>query len=38
MGIERSTFVIDKNGLIKRIFRKVKIDNHNGEIKEVLKN
>ncbi|MBI1820547.1 MAG: thioredoxin-dependent thiol peroxidase [Nitrospirae bacterium] len=32
-GIERSTFVIDPEGKIKQIFRKVKVDNH---IQEVL--
>ena len=32
-GIERSTFVIDPEGKIKQIFRKVKVDDH---IQEVL--
>lgn len=36
-GIERSTFVIDKNGIVRKIFRKVKVDNHNKELKEALK-
>jgi len=27
-GIERSTFVIDANGRVKKIFRKVKVDGH----------
>lgn len=34
IGVERSTFIIDENGIIKKIFRKVKVDGH---IDEVLK-
>lgn len=37
MGIERSTFIIDKEGVIRKIFRKVKVDGHNLEVKEALK-
>ncbi len=33
LGIERTTFIIGKDGLIKRIFPKVKVDGH---IEEVL--
>ncbi len=33
MGIERTTFIIGKNGLIRRIFPKVKVDGH---VEEVL--
>lgn len=33
MGIERSTFVIDGNGIIRNIWRKVNVDGH---VKEVL--
>ncbi|MDE4541629.1 thioredoxin-dependent thiol peroxidase [Thermoanaerobacterium sp. R66] len=36
MGIERSTFVIDRNGIVKKIFRKVKVDGHVDEILKVL--
>ena len=40
MGVERSTFIIDKQGKISKIFRKVKVDKHNDEvmasIKEIL--
>jgi len=32
-GIERSTFLIDKNGLLKNEWRKVKVENH---VQEVL--
>lgn len=28
MGVERTTFVIDRNGVIKKIFPKVKVDGH----------
>jgi len=28
IGIERSTFIIDEQGIIKKIFRKVKVDGH----------
>jgi thioredoxin-dependent peroxiredoxin len=31
-GIERSSFIIDKSGKIKKIFRKVKVDGHTEEI------
>jgi len=37
MGIERSTFIIDKSGIIRKIFRKVKVDHHNREVMEALK-
>jgi peroxiredoxin Q/BCP len=37
MGIERSTFIIDEQGLIKGIFRKVKVDGHIEEVMNVLK-
>jgi peroxiredoxin Q/BCP len=35
-GTERSTFVIDENGKIKKIFRRVKVDGHNGEVLQAL--
>lgn len=35
-GIERSTFVIDRNGLVKKAFRKVKVDGHSEEVLEAL--
>ena len=37
MGVERSTFVIDKTGKAVKIFRKVKVDNHNDEVMKVIK-
>ena len=35
-GTERSTFVIGKDGKIKKIFRKVKVDGHEKEVLEAL--
>ena len=37
MGVERSTFIIDKTGKVRRIFRKVKVDNHNDEVMKAIK-
>lgn len=37
MGIERSTFLIDQDGVIREIFRKVKVDGHAAQIAELLK-
>ena len=33
MGIERATFLVDKGGIVRHIWRKVKVENH---VKEVL--
>ena len=33
MGIERTTFIVDENGMITHIFSKVKV---NGHVKEIL--
>jgi thioredoxin-dependent peroxiredoxin len=35
-GTERSTFVIDKNGRILKIFRRVNVDGHEKEVLDVL--
>jgi len=35
-GTERSTFVIGKEGKIRKIFRKVKVDGHEKEVLEAL--
>ncbi len=32
LGIERSTFVIDREGVLRRIDRKVKVDGHVDEV------
>lgn len=35
-GIERSTFIIDEDGKIAKIWRKVKVDGHKDEVLQVL--
>ena len=37
MGVARTTFIIDKDGKIAKIFEKVKTDIHNDEVLEGLK-
>ena len=37
MGIERTTFIINSDGRIANIFPKVKVDEHNKEVMEALK-
>ncbi len=36
MGVERSTFIIDEKGKIKKIFRKVKVAKHAEEVLKAL--
>ncbi len=36
MGVERTTFVIDAQGVIRRIFPKVKVDGHSDEVLEAI--
>jgi peroxiredoxin Q/BCP len=36
MGIERTTFIIGKDGLIRMIFPKVKVDGHIEEVLQTL--
>ncbi|MBI4891171.1 MAG: thioredoxin-dependent thiol peroxidase [Acidobacteria bacterium] len=36
MGVERSTFIIDTEGRIARIFRKVKVDGHDAQVLAAL--
>jgi len=38
MGVARSTFVINKQGVITKIFEKVKPEGHTAEVLEALKN
>jgi len=38
MGIERSTFLIDEEGMIQRIWRKVKVKGHAEDVLEAVKN
>ncbi len=37
-GIERSTFIIDKNGVLVREWRGVKVDGHVPEVLQIIKN
>jgi thioredoxin-dependent peroxiredoxin len=37
MGIERTTFVIDRAGVIRKVFPKVKVNGHTDEVVEALK-
>ena len=36
MGIERTTFIIGKDGIIKKIFLRVKVDSHTEEVLAAL--
>jgi peroxiredoxin Q/BCP len=38
MGVARTTFIVDKNGIIAKIFEKVKPEGHHQEIITALKN
>jgi thioredoxin-dependent peroxiredoxin len=37
MGIERTTFVIDRDGVVRRVFPKVKVNGHTEEVIAALK-
>lgn len=37
MGIERCTFLVDKNGVLREIWRKVKVDGHVQEVLAAVK-
>jgi thioredoxin-dependent peroxiredoxin len=37
MGVERTTFVIDASGIIRRIFPKVKVDGHSSAVLDAVK-
>ena len=37
MGTERTTFVIDENGRVARVFPKVKVDGHADEVLEAVR-
>ncbi len=36
-GTERSTFVIDKEGKVKKVFRRVRVDGHDAEVLQALR-
>jgi len=35
-GIERSTFIIDEKGILKKVFRKVNVEGHTAEVLKTL--
>jgi peroxiredoxin Q/BCP len=37
MGVERTTFVIDRKGKVAKVFTKVKVDGHAGAVLEAIK-
>jgi peroxiredoxin Q/BCP len=37
MGIERTTFLIDAKGVIRKIWRKVKVPGHSEDVLKALK-
>ena len=37
MGVERTTFVIDGAGVVRKVFPRVKVDGHSDQILETLK-
>ncbi|HWT11492.1 MAG TPA: peroxiredoxin [Allosphingosinicella sp.] len=37
MGIERATFLVDRDGVVKRVWRKVKVPGHAAEVLEAAK-
>lgn len=37
LGVERTTFIIDREGVIRKIFPRVRVDGHSSAVLEVLK-
>ena len=37
MGIDRATFLIDKDGVVRKVWRKVKVPGHVAEVQDALK-
>lgn len=37
LGVERSTFLIDREGVIRKVWRKVKVDGHDEEVLQALR-
>jgi len=37
MGIERSTFLVDSEGIVRKVWRKVKPEGHAEEVEEALR-
>ena len=38
MGVDRSTFLVDKKGIVKKVWRSVKVKGHVAEVLEEVKN
>jgi peroxiredoxin Q/BCP len=36
MGIQRSTFLIDAQGVVRKLWRKVKVDGHDDQVMAAL--
>ena len=37
MGVERTTFVIDGAGIVRKVFPRVKVDGHSEQVLDTLK-
>jgi thioredoxin-dependent peroxiredoxin len=37
MGVERTTFVIDRDGIVRKVFPRVKVDGHSAAVLDALK-
>jgi peroxiredoxin Q/BCP len=37
MGVERTTFIIDGAGIVRKVFPRVKVDGHSDQVLDVLK-
>ena len=37
MGVERTTFVIDRDGVVRKVFPKVKVNGHAGAVLDAIK-
>jgi peroxiredoxin Q/BCP len=37
MGVERTTFLIDREGVVRKVFAKVKVNGHSGAVLEGIK-
>jgi peroxiredoxin Q/BCP len=37
MGVERTTFVIDRQGIVRQVFSKVKVEGHSAVVLEAIK-
>ena len=37
MGVQRSTFLIDADGVVRKVWKSVKVDGHDGQVIEALK-